>query len=170
MSLDALYPTTDYAEDQRLFHTILLTHVVQRGIPIGTVVSSVIPLTSRYILRRASTLPLSTQLLRSTSTGFLVTSAVMVGMTYGRMWGREEIEWKDRSWRLLRNKGQTELDDFSVAGGMLGAIAGGLGHGALPLWRGVLGGAGYGMLAGTVVYAVWKMSASKGDSSSEHKE
>jgi hypothetical protein len=31
----------------------------------------------------------------------------------GRMWGKEDIEWKDRSWRLLENKGQLEMDDWT---------------------------------------------------------
>lgn len=31
-----------------------------------------------------------------------------IAATMGRMWGREEIEWQERSWRLLANKGQVE--------------------------------------------------------------
>lgn len=31
-----------------------------------------------------------------------------------RMWGREEIEWQDRSWRLLENKGQVEWEEAVV--------------------------------------------------------
>jgi hypothetical protein len=40
---------------------------------------------------------------------------VSVGLV-GRMWGREDIEWKDRSWRLMENKGQleTEYDILSL--------------------------------------------------------
>ncbi|KAK6355341.1 hypothetical protein TWF696_004450 [Orbilia brochopaga] len=164
MVLDAaIYPTSDYPEDQKLPHVILTTHVVHRGIPIGAVVSSIIPLTSRYILRRptAKALPLSTLLIRSNSTGLLVTSGLMVGMTLGRMAGRDLIEWQDRSWRLLRNEGQNQLDDFSAAGGVTGAVVGLASRGGLPLWRGVLGGFGLGALAGTAAFAAYKASASK---------
>ena len=41
----------------------------------------------------------------------------------GRMKGREEVEWQDRSWRLLGNRGQQELDLWGYGGG----VAGGLG-------------------------------------------
>lgn len=61
-----------------------------------------------------------------------------------RMWGREQIEWQDRSWRLLENRGQVECDVFSSVGAVVGAgvVAG---HG----WRGMVGGAGWrGMVGG----------------------
>jgi hypothetical protein len=40
------------------------------------------------------------------------------------MRGREEIEWKDRSWRLLENPGQVETDDWTVVGAGAGALIG----------------------------------------------
>ncbi|KAJ6260883.1 hypothetical protein Dda_3544 [Drechslerella dactyloides] len=158
----AIYPTSDYAEDQKLPHFILTTHVIHRGMPIGAFISSVIPLTSRYILRRpaAKMLPFSTMLLRSNSTGLLVTSGLMVAMTWGRMAGRPLIEWQDRSWRLLRNEGQCQLDDFSAAGGVTGAVVGLATRGSLPFWRGVVGGFGLGTLAGTAAFAAYKISSS----------
>ncbi|KAK6537807.1 hypothetical protein TWF694_010712 [Orbilia ellipsospora] len=163
MALNALYPTSDYAEEQPLGHFILTTHVVHRTLPIGAFISSAIPLTSKFIFRRAAAQahPAPMLLLRSNSTGFFVSSIIGLGMTFGRMNGREDIEWKDRSWRLLRNKGQTELDDFSAAGLVLGSVVGAVQRGPLPLWRGVLGGAGLGTLAGTLVFAAWKLSTSK---------
>lgn len=39
------------------------------------------------------------------------------------MYGREEIEWKDRSWRLLGNRGQNECDVFMGSGMVLGLLA-----------------------------------------------
>ena len=45
----------------------------------------------------------------------------------GRMWGREDIEWRDRSWRLLENKGQKEVDAWGVLGAGVGAVVGTVG-------------------------------------------
>ncbi len=60
-----------------------------------------------------------------------------------RMRGRAPIEWQDRSWRLLENRWQVEVDSFSLAGAVLGAGA---------VWRATAGGgglaAGEGDLAG----------------------
>jgi len=40
------------------------------------------------------------------------------------MWGRDEIEWQDRAWRLLYNKGQCETDIWGGLGTVLGGVAG----------------------------------------------
>ncbi|KAF3145174.1 hypothetical protein TWF703_007758 [Orbilia oligospora] len=143
MALNGLLPTSDYAEDQPLYHFILTTHVVHRVLPIGAFISSAIPLASTFILRA------------------LVSLGLGGAMTLGRMWGRADIEWKDRSWRLLRNTGQAQLDDFSAAGLVAGAWLGAAGRGPLPLWRGAVGGAGLGTLAGTVAFVVWKSTLGK---------
>ncbi|KAF3902388.1 hypothetical protein ABW20_dc0104727 [Dactylellina cionopaga] len=163
MALNSLYPTSDYAEEQPLGRFILTTHVVHRTFPIAAIISSAIPLTSRYILRRPATqaIPVSTLLLRSNATGFLIGGVIGLGMTFGRMWNRDDIEWKDRSWRLLRNKGQTQLDDFSAAGLTVGAVAGVAQRGSLPLWRGAVGGAGLGALAGLFAFVLWKSTSKK---------
>lgn len=54
-----------------------------------------------------------------------------------RMRGREEIEWRDRSWRLLENRGQVEADSFGVVGAVLGAAV---------AWRATSGTTAAGML------------------------
>lgn len=72
-----------------------------------------------------------------------------------RMWGREEIEWKDRSWRIRYNTGQVAIDNWAEPGAALGVlvvasrglVGSGLGAGGL---RGVVGGAGVGSLVGIV--------------------
>lgn len=46
------------------------------------------------------------------------------------MWGKEKIEWQDRAWRLLVNKGQNRADDMWTAGGLLGGALGVLGGAA----------------------------------------
>ena len=79
------------------------------------------------------------------------------------MWGREEIEWKDRSWRLLENKGQVECDDWTYPG-MVAGLAGvlGSGSGRAMGWRGVVGGAGLGSVLGMVGYMGWRYGVKGG--------
>jgi hypothetical protein len=73
----------------------------------------------------------------------------------GRMWGREEIEWKDRSWRLLENKGQVEVDDWTYVGMVLGGL--GVKAGGKTLgWRGAVGSVGLGSVAGVMGYMGWR--------------
>lgn len=84
----------------------------------------------------------------------------MIPALYARMFGREDIEWRDRSWRLLENAGQKEVDDWSLVGTVGGSVA------ALPqigreaalrakVAR-VMGGAGLGSLMGVVGYMAWR--------------
>ena len=79
---------------------------------------------------------------------------------WGRMRGREEIEWKDRAWRLLENKGELRTDWWTVGGAATGAVAGvlALRRGRIPVEltasTGMLGSAGVGMNAG-VGYMFW---------------
>ena len=74
-----------------------------------------------------------------------------------RMWGREEIEWQDRAWRLLANAGQMEVEEWSLAGMGAGVLAvvmrKGFREGG---WRRVVGGAGVGNLVGVLGYMGWR--------------
>lgn len=99
-----------------------------------------------------------------------------------RMRGRAPVEWQDRSWRLLENRGQVEVDSFSLAGMVLGAgavwrataggggrLAGGREKGVVG-WRGfvrgragmVVGGAGVGASLGIVAYLGWRYGVNGG--------
>lgn len=70
------------------------------------------------------------------------------------MRGREEIEWQDRSWRLLENNGEVKTDWESIAAAGGGAATGILAvrRGILPLKIGqaALGGAGIGSSSGVL--------------------
>jgi hypothetical protein len=68
------------------------------------------------------------------------------------MWGREEIEWQDRAWRLLENKGQVECDDWTYPGMLGGALAGS----RLPGWKAKFGAVGLGSVAGMMGYMAWR--------------
>jgi len=73
------------------------------------------------------------------------------------MWGREEIEWKDRAWRLLENKGQIEVDTWSVAGMTAGVAALAATNGLSGVgWTLEIGSLGMGGTAGVLGYMVWR--------------
>jgi hypothetical protein len=74
-----------------------------------------------------------------------------------RMWGREEIEWRDRSWRLLENKGQVEVDTWGYLGVVVGVTTflatrklRGVG------WRTAVGSMGLGSTCGVVGYMIYR--------------
>lgn len=73
-------------------------------------------------------------------------------MTWGRMRGRKDIEWKDRSWRVLENEGEVDTDWVTVGGAGAGAVAALVavrrGMVSSGVWQAVLGGTGVGMSVG----------------------
>jgi hypothetical protein len=151
--MSRFFPHTAYAEDQPFSHTILATHVLTRGFQAGAVMGPLVAL-PQYLIRKP-TLPLAPTLLRSIGVGSLVgTGLLTVGLT-ARMWDKEPIEWADRSWRLLENKGQVEVDDWSYGGAVLGAGAATLARSNMG-WRGILGGTGLGSIAGVGGYMVYR--------------
>lgn len=171
--MSRLFPTAPNAEDQPLSRTILTVHCLTRGATTGAGIGGAMHL-ARDMYRRA-TLPDPTspavpkpgrpqQLLRATGTGTAVGIALLAAAVLGRMRGREDVEWADRSWRLMGHPGQLECDDFTYGGAVLGvaaaAAAGGVLRGAG--WRGLLGAAGGGSVVGTVGYLVWRYGVNGG--------
>ncbi|MCJ1256292.1 hypothetical protein MMC24_004113 [Lignoscripta atroalba] len=157
------FPHSDYAEDQPFFKTLLTAHVLYRGFQSGSMLGIVAGTTRSLLLLRGSTLAAIGPLVRATIErsagvgGVMGTGLLAVSLT-ARMWGREEIEWRDRSWRLLENQGQMEVDDWSLAGAVLGAVAVTMStrRGELRRWRRVVGGAGIGSMAGVMGYMAWR--------------
>jgi len=75
----------------------------------------------------------------------------------GRMYDKTQIEWADRSWRLLENKGQVEVDNWSLGGAALGAAGAYFSPSVAKMgWRGLLGASGLGSLAGVGGYMVYR--------------
>ncbi len=73
------------------------------------------------------------------------------------MFGRQNIEWEDRSWRLLKNKGQIEVDSWTLIGGTIGAmLSARRGQIALSLSRRVVSGLGIGTVGGNLGYMGWR--------------
>jgi hypothetical protein len=162
--MTSLFPPAEYAEDQSYSKTILTFHVLRAGATTGAIIS--IPIAAGLTLYRGQrTLPaLLRQSIISSARGTVYGIALSGLALGGKMWGREQIEWQDRSWRLLENKGQVEVDNF-VLGGMAGAamIAAGAGRrGRLPpglekrIGTTLLGAAGLGSVGGTVGYLGWR--------------
>lgn len=61
------------------------------------------------------------------------------------MFGREDIEWRDRAWRLLVNPGQNRVDEGWVMGGLAGL---GLGFARGARGLGLVGAGGLGTAVG----------------------
>ncbi|KAK2603461.1 hypothetical protein QQS21_004321 [Conoideocrella luteorostrata] len=157
------FPHTSYAEDQPLPYTILTTHVLTRGFQTG----SLIGLTATGIrqaippLRRPGIM--SQRILLSSSTGSLVGLGLITLALGGRMYGRERIEWQDRSWRLLENRGQVEMDDWTYLGMGAGAVAAAVtGQVKVLGWRAVMGGLGVGGVVGMLACVGWRAGLNGG--------
>jgi hypothetical protein len=102
-------------------------------------------------------------LLIGSGTGVAYGLVLAVLATTGRMWSREEIEWKDRAWRLMENKGQLETDDFTYAGMAAGLAGAAIGPGYAKVgWRGLVGGAGAGSVLGMLAYMGWRYGVKGG--------
>lgn len=158
------FPHAPYAEDQPLAHTILTSHVIVRTITLSTIIAAGITTTRQLIpvfRPKAAALAFTPRLIRSASTGTVVALGLGALMTLGRMHGREEIEWQDRSWRLLENKGQLETDDWTAVGAGVGAVLGAQAAKGLG-WRGAVGGLGLGTVGGMIGYMGWRYGVNGG--------
>ncbi|CZR69544.1 uncharacterized protein PAC_19444 [Phialocephala subalpina] len=165
--MSRLWPHPAYAEDQEYSHAILWTHVLTRAVTAGTVVGlgiagSVLALRQLPSLKpRLPTSTIPTLLLRSSGTGAVIATGILcIGLPL-RMRGREEIEWQDRSWRLIENKGQVECDDWTYPGMLGGAVAYAIKGNGLG-WRGVAGSIGLGSVAGMAGYMGWRYGVKGG--------
>jgi hypothetical protein len=162
------FPHTPYAEDQPLSRTILTTHVMTRALTTGTIIGSGI-YTIQELLRAfrskpppsskssSAIIPLSRsqRFLRVTGTSSLVTIGIMSVLLPLRMYSREEIEWKDRAWRLMGNKGQLETDDFTYAAMAAGLAAAVVRRPAAGV-VGVVGAVGASSALGMLGYMGWR--------------
>ncbi|KAK7911437.1 hypothetical protein PG985_013918 [Apiospora marii] len=159
------FPHTAYAEDQPLSHTILTVHILTRAVTTGAVLGAgmygvrqgllplILPSSSSSSKPKPATIatasPFQQRFFRSTGVTTLWTLGIVGLGTAARMWGRDEIEWQDRSWRLLEHRGQLETDDWTYGGMAAGAAA--VAARAVrpgPSWVGVLGAVSVGSLVG----------------------
>jgi hypothetical protein len=118
------FKQAEYVEDQKYAKTILTFHVLRSGAVAGAI--SAIPIVLGFSLVKGprTISNLSRILVISSSRGLVAIPAVTGVLLVGRMRGRDDIEWRDRSWRLLSNKGQVELDNWVLGDAAGGAIVG----------------------------------------------
>ena len=163
--MSLLFPHSPYAEDQPLSSVILTTHVLDRGFQSGALLGLLYG-AGRFAFSRGATKTsafFGIPLLRSAGVGGAVGVGLMVVGLPVRMWGREEIEWKDRAWRLLENKGQLECDTYSTVGTIAGLVGAASSSSIRKSgWRPVTGGAGAGTLIGVVGYMSWRYGVKGG--------
>lgn len=155
----------DYAEDQPHAHSILTFHVIRAGAAAGSIISAASASVSTLYFGPRNLSTLWTRLILHSSRGIVFGALFGALAVTGRMWGREEIEWKDRSWRLLENQGQMETDNWLLAGAGIGAVAA-LARRPVALQNkvttAVLGSAGLGMTAGTIGYLGYRYGLKAG--------
>lgn len=151
--MTSLYPHTPYAEDQPNSHAVLYLHVMRASAMSFTFLSFPYSLISA----RLRTQPLLPTVFLNSGRSLIFGALAGAAMTWGRMRGRSEIEWQDRSWRLLENKGEVDTDWETIGAMGGGALAGmtAARRGVVPLRVGqaALGGAGLGLGSG-VLYMI----------------
>jgi hypothetical protein len=159
--MTSLFPHAPYAEDQTNAHSILYLHVMRASAMSFTFFSWFrIPITLASARYRRIPIDMSAIVARTLqSSGRAIIAGSLAGVlaTWGRMRGREEIEWQDRAWRILENKGEVRTD-WAVLGGMgAGAFASftAARRGIIPASAGtaMLGGAGAGSSIGRNIRA-----------------
>lgn len=152
----SLFPHTVYAEDQANAHATLYLHVM-RASAMTCSFASLFRFPASLLNARYRKLPIdmraiTARTLTSSGRALVIGSAVGALMTWGRMRGREEIQWQDRAWRILQNEGEVKTDWVTIGGAGAGAVAGLVAarRGAVPASVGnaMLGGAGAGAAIG----------------------
>lgn len=156
--MTSLFPHPQYAEDQSSSHAILYLHVLRASAMTFSFLS--LPYTGISILRsRVQQRPVTISTVLSMTLlnfgrGLGIGAVAGVAMTWGRMRGRSEAEWQDRSWRLLENKGEVNTDWETIgatgAGALAGVAAARRGVVNLSAGRAALGGAGLGLGTGVL--------------------
>ncbi|KAF2629625.1 hypothetical protein BU25DRAFT_447075 [Macroventuria anomochaeta] len=156
--MTSLFPHPQYAEDQPNAHAILYLHVIRASAMSFSFLSlpftGATLLTSRLRKQPINTRTLLSRTLLNSGRGLIVGTVAGATMTWGRMQGQEEVEWQDRSWRLLENKGEVDTDWETIGATSVGALAGVVAarRGTVPvsLGRAALGGAGLGLGSGVL--------------------
>ena len=159
--LDTVVPHAEYAEDQRYEKGVLYAHVGYRGLQSGAVLGAAVGATRTFRQRKALPTSLARAAwLRPIGIGGVIGMGVSMALVPLRMMGREKIEWQDRTWRLLANKSQEEVDNWTLPGSMLGAAV--AARVARPVgWRSIMGGAGVGSMTALGALMLWRLIVRK---------
>jgi hypothetical protein len=166
--MTSLFPHPVHAEDQPYARSILYLHVI-RASAMSFSFFALARFPASLIAARYSKTPIDysvilARTLKTTGRGLVLGTVVGAVMTWGRMRGREEIEWKDRSWRVLENNGEVQTDWVALGSASGGAVAALMaarrGRIRMPVGGAVLGGTGVGMAAG-VPYMIASYAAGR---------
>jgi hypothetical protein len=161
--MTTLFPKSDYAEDQQYAKTILRFHCWLRGLNMGAIIAIPTAAASTLIWGPRILPVFNSRLVIHSFRGTLWGSVFGILAVEGRMFGRDDIEWKDRSYRLLANRGQVEVDDWTLIGGTLGAVfAVRRGRASATVTQKLLAGTGLGTVAGTLGYMSWRYGLNGG--------
>ncbi|EOA90602.1 hypothetical protein ACJQWK_11570 [Exserohilum turcicum] len=154
--MTSLFPHTPYAEDQRYARSILYLHVMRASamsfsfLSLAQFPASIVA--ARYRKTAINYKAVVARTLKTSGRGLVAGTAAGALMTWGRMRGREDIEWKDRSWRILQNSGEVRTDWVALGSATGGAVAAVVaarrGRVNMPVGSAVLGGTGAGMAVG----------------------
>jgi len=159
LKMDRFLPHPDYAEDQPYSRTILTTHVLHRGANLGAALGALYGGARFGLSAHARKSPLAASVIRGAGVGVATATCLVAVALSWRMYGKQEIEWQDRSWRLLENKPQNKIDEWSTSGALVGGVLGGVKKGLG--WRGVTGGAGIGSVVGIVCWVAYSKLGGK---------
>lgn len=152
----SLFPHPTFAEDQPNAHAILYLHVM-RASAMSFSFISLFRLPASFIAAQYRKQPIDVnklfaRTLTTSGRALILGTAAGALMVWGRMRGKEDIEWKDRSWRILANQGEVQTDWVTLGGAGAGAAAAVLaarrGRVDASMSRTILGGAGIGMATG----------------------
>jgi hypothetical protein len=150
-----------YAEDQPYARTVLYLHVMRASamsfsfLSLAQFPASIVA--TRYRNRPIDYNAILARTLKTSGRGLVLGTAAGAFMIWGRMRGRQEIEWKDRSWRILEISGEVKTDWVTLGGAGVGAVVGLVaarrGEVSVTVGNAVLGGSSVGV-AGGVPYMI----------------
>ncbi|EEA18731.1 hypothetical protein TMatcc_010727 [Talaromyces marneffei ATCC 18224] len=177
------WPHPSHAEDQPYAKTLLYVHVFHRGFEAGGVIGLFYANYKLYKHRQQLKLTPPQQaalggvgknagirniFYPTMARASLIGAGASMVLLTARMWGAEEVEWQDRSWRLLENEGQVMHDLYADVGAGIAAstifVAGGSRPPLSLMVREMVGRAGLGAVVGFVgceVVRKYKLYASK---------
>jgi hypothetical protein len=125
--MDSLFRQAPYAEDQTNAHSILYLHVIRASTMSFAFISlfqfPISLVRARYTKATINMSALAARTLQSSGRAGALGVAVGVLATWGRMRGKEVIEWQDRAWRILGNRGENQTDWVTMGGVSAGAVA-----------------------------------------------
>ncbi|KAL6406837.1 hypothetical protein AUP68_09645 [Ilyonectria robusta] len=155
--MSRLFPHPPYAEDQPLPRTFMTVHILTRAVVSGSLLATVIAGAGQLIPSWRLPLPqFTSRLLHASFATTLVTMGLSEAFMLFYMRDREEIEWQDRSWRLLESETQRGIDDWTYVGMAAGPAMVLASKGTTLGLAATLGASGLGANVGVMGYLAWK--------------